>query len=245
MRTITYAIGDIHGCLDQMLEAAAWAEADAASRGAQGLVVFLGDYVDRGTDAPGVIDALMAGPVAGHMRWLPLRGNHDDMLAKVWADPSHHLAGQWWEHGGQQTLMNYGWNPLEHPIPAHLGEWIPERHARFLAGLPLCHEDEDRIYVHAGLRGGIPLAEQEEKDMLWIRSEFLNSDWDFGRTVVHGHTPGRRNPAVTPTRINMDTGCFVTGILACGAFEPGVHEPRVRLTGQGPYESFVRGREFC
>jgi len=241
---ITYAVGDVHGCLRQMLEAAAWAASDAEARGAVGRLVFLGDYVDRGTDAPGVVEALMAGPRDPHMEWLPLRGNHDDMLAKVWHDPGHPLAGQWWEHGGQHTLMNYGWDPLLDPVPRHLGEWIPESHAAFLGSLPLFHEDEDRIYVHAGLRPGVPLAEQTEKDMLWIRKDFLNSDWDFGKTVVHGHTPHRRNPDVRPGRVNIDTGCFATGVLACAAFDPEAREPRIWTSGGIPRESFSESPKF-
>lgn len=235
--TITYAIGDIHGCLRQMLEATEWAAADAESKGANGLVIFLGDYVDRGGDAPGVIETLMNGPKDSHMRWLPLKGNHDDMIAKIWQDPEHVLAGQWWEHGGQHTLMNYGWDPLLDPVPRHLGEWIPERHAAFLGSLPLHYEDDDRIYVHAGLRPGVPLAGQSEKDMLWIRKDFLNSEWDFGKTVVHGHTPHRRNPDVKEGRVNLDTGCYATGVLACGAFDPGAREPRIWLSGNRPCES--------
>lgn len=225
METVTYAIGDVHGCLDQLLEATAWAAMDASSKGVRGLVVMLGDYVDRGPDAPGVIETLMRGASEPHMQWLALRGNHDDMLARVWRDPSHRLAGSWWEHGGQRTLMNYGWDPTVHPVPRHLGEWIPERHADFLAGLPLMHQDDDRIYVHAGLRPGVPLDMQDERDLMWIRSEFLNSEVDFGRVVVHGHTPHKRNPHASNGRINLDAGCYATGRLAIASFRPGAPDP--------------------
>ena len=229
--TIHYAIGDVHGFLWQMQAALRWCAEDASARGMRGCVHLLGDYVDRGPDAKGVIECLMAGSPDPHVEWLPLRGNHDDVFARTWQNAADPEAAGWWEHGGQQTLMSYGWHPLHDPMPDTLSEWVPESHVAFLSSLPLVAVTPTAIFVHAGLRPGVDLRNQSSRDLMWIRGAFSGADHDFGRVVVHGHTPGSENPKRHRGRVSMDSGCFIGGILSAAAFDPGSAEPRFMTFG--------------
>ncbi len=190
------AVGDIHGCLDQLN---ALMSQVAPTLGDQ--VIFLGDYVDRGPASSGVIDYLIE-----FGRALPstvfLRGNHDQMFADYLDghEPTIFLM-----NGGLKTLSSYQNN----------GQWpIPSPHRAFLEALLNVYETEDYIFVHAGLRPGIPLAEQDITDLLWIRREFITSDYDWGKTVVYGHTP-LEAPLLTETRVGLDTGCVYGRQLTC------------------------------
>lgn len=237
--TVHYAVGDVHGCLPQMLAALDWCSADADDRGMKGVVHLLGDYVDRGPDSRGVIEALLSGAGGSHMAWRPLKGNHDHDFAAAWRDPQSPAASGWWVHGGQQTLASYGWNPMDHPAPDHLGEWVPESHIAFLESLPVAAATPQALFVHAGMRAGIPLEGQSARDLMWIRGAFLRSAYDFGRPVVHGHTYESGNPAVRENRVALDSGCFATGILSAAAFDPGSPLPRLARFGpRGLIESF-------
>nr|WP_250807762.1 metallophosphoesterase family protein [Neorhizobium tomejilense] len=238
--TVEYAIGDVHGYLDNLVTALRLCENDAASRGMRARIHLLGDYVDRGPDSRGVIELLMEGPKSADAEWLPLRGNHDHVFAAVCRDPAHELAREWWEHGGQQTLMSYGWHPLSHSFPSDIGSWVPKEHSDFLASLPLGHTVGGRLYVHAGVRPGRSLAEQTDRDLMWIRSEFLKYKEDFGHVVVHGHSPEAANPQDHGNRIAMDGGCFFTGNLAIAAFDPGVPAPRFMVAKALQFEPVRR-----
>jgi serine/threonine protein phosphatase 1 len=190
------AIGDIHGCLDQLRELLARVVPTP-----QDQLVFLGDYVDRGPDSAGVVEALLA--LREQLpRTVFLRGNHEQMLLDVLSggDPAIFLL-----NGGEQTIASYrnrgGWPP-------------PAAHRDFYHSLTSSFETEQFIFVHAGLRPGIPLARQDPADILWIRQAFLRSDEDWGKTVVFGHTP-RESVLVSKTRIGLDTGCVYGGHLTC------------------------------
>jgi serine/threonine protein phosphatase 1 len=234
--TIEYAIGDVHGHVENLATALRMCETDAADRRMRARVHLLGDYVDRGPDSCSVIEMLMRGPAADHVEWFPLRGNHDHVFASVCRDPFHELAREWWEHGGQQTLMSYGWDPLVHGVPSEIGSWVPEAHADFLASLPVAHVVGRRLFVHAGMRPGRTLEQQTDRDLMWIRYEFLKHDGDFGYTVVHGHSPEASNPRDHGNRIAMDGGCFYTGNLAISAFGPGVPTPRFMVAKAMAFE---------
>ena len=228
MTRLTYAIGDVHGRSDLLGQALAWIEADAGPRPAR--VVFLGDYVDRGPDSKGVVETLMRGPRRPDHEWVPLKGNHDAMMAAACAGVRPENVMLWFANGGVETLESYepGWRMRRASLP---GDVVPAEHVSFLRGLPCRFEDEARIFVHAGLRPGVPLAEQDEEDMLWIRDEFLRSDHDFGKLVVHGHTPNPDGPELLPNRLNLDTGAVWTGRLTVAAFDPGARLPRLFRTG--------------
>jgi serine/threonine protein phosphatase 1 len=190
------AIGDIHGCRDQL---AALLEKIAPTHNDQ--VVFLGDYIDRGPDSAGVISDLVT-----FRKVFPatifLRGNHEQMFADYLEDqdPTVFLL-----NGGAKTLNSY-----------HKSEqWpIPPVHLEFLNSLLNFHETQEFIFVHAGLRPNIPLAEQNSRDLLWIRQDFIESDYDWGKSIVYGHTP-LTTPLLTATRLGLDTGCVYGRQLTC------------------------------
>lgn len=236
-RTIEYAIGDVHGCLDELKEALEWCSTDADRQGVRGRVHLLGDFIDRGPDSKGVLDLLMQGPQDSHMEWLPIMGNHDEILALAWRSPGISENVQlWWEHGGQQTLQSFGWNPLGR-LPGHLGEFIDWSYIDFISNLPHLTVADDILFVHAGIRPGVPLQHQTLHDILYIRGDFMRSDEDFGRIVVHGHTPNRNeHPRVYPNRVALDSGCFSSGCLSIAAFDPGEHFPRLKVVGTEPKE---------
>lgn len=219
-----YVIGDIHGrsdLLDQMVEEI---ERDLErSPVANSLTVTLGDYVDRGPDSRGVLDRLASNPFP--TEYIALKGNHELMFEAFLRDPT--VASQWRRFGGLETLHSY-----KVPVAAvmvgkgfeeasnALRQSVPKEHFRFLGSLKLSLSMGDYFLCHAGVRPGIPLEHQREEDLLWIREEFLNSKMNFGKIVVHGHTP-MASPEVLPTRINIDTGAFATGRLTCLVLEGG------------------------
>ena len=146
-----------------------------------------------------------------------LKGNHEAYLLEVLRDPSK--VEDWRQFGGLQTLMSYGIQPTLNPDAAEqadlisaLTEVIGGDHLSFLQNLKPSFVCGDFFFVHAGVRPGIPLKEQQETDLLWIRNEFLDSDENFGKFIVHGHTPVRE-PDIRPNRINIDTGAYATGKL--------------------------------
>ncbi len=190
------AVGDIHGCLSQ-LEALLAAVAPTLND----RIVFLGDFIDRGPASAGVVDFLLE-----FRELFPatvfLRGNHEQMLLDYLAgkDPAIFLL-----NGGVTTLESY----------RRANAWpIPAAHLSFYESLRFYHETSGHIFVHAGLRPGIPLADQGPDDMLWIRRDFLDSDYAWGKAVVFGHTP-RQTPLLTKSRIGLDTGCVYGRQLTC------------------------------
>ncbi|MCK1368253.1 metallophosphoesterase [Bradyrhizobium sp. 62] len=210
-----YAISDVHGCshlLQQMLRVI---DADLAqSRPHHAIEVFMGDYIDRGPDPRSTLDILIERGRRGNTVFL--KGNHEAFLMRLLEDPSA-LAG-WLDVGGAQTLMSYGLAPpdLKRDEPASilrdLIQAMPIEHLKFLENLRLSFTCGDFFFVHAGVRPGIPLAAQTERDLLWIREEFLRSEKQFGKYIVHGHTPVRRAELLT-NRANIDTGAYATGNL--------------------------------
>lgn len=211
-----YAIGDVHGYLSELERAHRLIAEDRARVGDETApVVHIGDLCDRGPDTRGVLDFLLAGLAAGEP-WTTLMGNHDRLFAWFLEDPPRHdphlVVGWTWLHdnlGGQNTLASYGLVPGPRErlkeLHARAHEAIPEAHRRFVQALPLYWETKDHIFVHAGIRPGVPLAEQDEEDLVWIRHEFLDDTRDHGKLVVHGHTPVE---AVTHfgNRLDIDTG---------------------------------------
>jgi serine/threonine protein phosphatase 1 len=210
---LVYAVGDVHGHAEELGALLRRIAADAqASRAAQQpLLIFLGDYVDRGPDSRGVIDAVLAVEAAGEFEVVALKGNHEDALIRFLADPSY--AETWIANWGEATLRAYGvesWGG--EAVQARFQAALPDAHRRFLGRLALSHTVGDYHFVHAGVRPGVAVEAQDERDLLWIRHEFLSSDAAFGKVVVHGHTPAYA-PEVRANRIGVDTGCYFTGVL--------------------------------
>lgn len=218
-----YAIGDVHGCLPLLEDLQARILADSRSaRDMHIIQIFLGDYVDRGVDSRGVLDALLALPPPGWRR-ICLRGNHEQMLLGFLEDPGS--LEFWRNNGGLETLASYGVDvsrtrdPSEGPAVAEeFAAKLPESHLRLLRSLPVSTEIGQYFFVHAGVRPGVPLDRQDQDEMLWIREPFLWSDADFGKIVVHGHTPVEQ-PEIRHNRINIDTGAYLTGRLTCAVLE--------------------------
>ena len=219
-----YAIGDIHGRLDllQMLVAAV-EEEQRSLPPLRPTVVFLGDYVDRGPESRGVIDFLLEQPLPDFAR-VYLRGNHEDWFESFRSDMS--VGPSWLYCGGVETLASYGLratpgedDPMRlRALQADLATSLPASHRAFLRGLEPYREIGGYLFVHAGIRPGVPLAEQVADDFYWIRDAFLHSSADHGHVVVHGHTIANE-AQVCPNRIGIDTGAFTTNVLTCLVLE--------------------------
>ena len=215
-----YAIGDIHGRADLLRQLHRLIHEDAYRRQApRNVVVYLGDYVDRGDESRAVIDLLLDERLPS-FESIHIKGNHEESMLRFLEDTA--VGPPWLFYGGGQTLASYGVRPPEMPLNARdllraqseLAERLPPRHRRFLVDLSLSHSEGDYFFAHAGVRPGVPLDQQTAQDLLWIRDDFLLSEANFGKIVVHGHTIVPR-PDVRPNRIGIDTGAFASGHLTC------------------------------
>ncbi len=211
-----YAIGDIHGCLDRLRTLHAAIAADLAARPVPNpLLVHVGDYVDRGPDSAGVVRLLAAGDPLPGVPTVNLMGNHERTMidALEGIGPS---ATDWMISGGREALASWGGDPdaPRTTWPAH----VPPPDMAFLRGLAQRHQVGGYLFVHAGIRPGVPLGAQTEQDLITIRNSFLYSEQDFGVVVVHGHTP-RIAPEIRFNRIGIDTGAVFNGRLTCAVLE--------------------------
>jgi serine/threonine protein phosphatase 1 len=214
-----YAIGDVHGRFDLLQVLTAKIEADlSAAPASKSVEIFLGDYVDRGPQSRDVVEWLIAAPPLADRR-ICLLGNHEDMLLQALADPSELML--WLFNGGDATLASYGVQSVPpSPIGLHAAcvAAIPASHREFFAALPRTAEFGSYLFVHAGIDPSRPLEDQDPQDLVWIREPFLNADTDFGRIVVHGHTPVAAAD-FRPNRINIDTGAVFSDQLTCLVLE--------------------------
>lgn len=206
--TLTYAIGDIHGCADLLDALLEKIEAHAAGRSRR--LVFLGDYIDRGADSARVIETLR------RLQWRDeggvtcLMGNHEAMLLKTLHERGAREV--WLQNGGHETLRSFGVDGPE-GLPGDVLDWIE--------ALPTLHQDARRWYVHAGFRPEAGVPDPDDGARLWIREPFLSEERDYGRHVVHGHTPlSKGRPDVRRFRTNLDTGAVYGGALTAGVFGP-------------------------
>ncbi|MDF1726180.1 MAG: metallophosphoesterase family protein [Sulfitobacter sp.] len=220
-----YAIGDIHGQLAEMRRVLDLIEADG---GPDARIVFLGDYIDRGSDSKGVIDLLVEGLAQGRP-WTCLKGNHDRMMEWFLKDyPIHeaYLPSElYWLHprlGGDTTLASYGVEvtPKRRKIHIHAEaqEAVPQAHRAFLENCLLSYETESLFLAHAGIRPEVPLADQSEHDLLWIREEFHRYGGPHPKLIVHGHTPVDEATHFG-NRIDLDSGAGHGHPLTGAVFE--------------------------
>jgi serine/threonine protein phosphatase 1 len=214
-----YAVGDIHGRLDLLDELLARINTDIELRPtARPVHVFLGDYIDRGPASRGTIDRLIEHGKTKES--LFLKGNHELIAIKCLSDPA--LFDQWLRLGGMETLRSYGvagGKPIVE-LQSAFHSALPQTHFRFFRDLQTSFSIGDFFFAHAGVKPDVELPHQRENDLLWIREEFLSSNRDFGKIIVHGHTP-TSEIEVKPNRINIDTGAYATGRLTCLVVEDG------------------------
>ncbi len=214
-----YAVGDIHGCLERLRALHDAIAADLAERPvARAVLIHLGDLIDRGPDSAGVVAFLSGRPrPRGIAETTTLLGNHEAMmLAALEAPEEDDAARLWVVNGGADAL--FSWGVPRQVEPKDWAAHLPAAHLAFLRALPLSVRLDGYLFVHAGIRPGVPIAQQERHDLLWIREPFLSSKADHGAVVVHGHTP-RPAPEVRPNRIGIDTGAVMGGTLTCLVLE--------------------------
>jgi serine/threonine protein phosphatase 1 len=213
-----YAVPDIHGMDDALVDALTRIDADRVSHpSADTMQVFLGDYVDRGPASRGVIDRLIARSRSQQL--VLLKGNHETLFRDFGTNPG--LLSRWGKFGGLQALQSYGLKPSADPGPDEQRELAREfasavqpAHFQLIDRMPSSFTCGDFFFVHAGVRPGIPLDRQKDEDLLWIRQDFLSHEGDFEKFVIHGHTPVDA-PEVRANRINLDTRAYATGRLTC------------------------------
>lgn len=201
----TFVIGDVHGCIDEVDRLL-----DALEPAAGDTVCFLGDYIDRGPSARGVIDRLVRLRQEGP-RCVFLKGNHEDMFLAFMGQPGRYGDAFLW-NGGGATLASYGLSGLPGAVVA---ERLPPSHRDFLSTLQTQVRFGRFLSVHAGVRPTRPLDAQVEEDLLWIREEFIATTHSFPYTVLFGHTPQREVRLHLPFKVGLDTGLVYGNRLSC------------------------------
>ncbi|KAJ55698.1 hypothetical protein ACMU_13505 [Actibacterium mucosum KCTC 23349] len=221
---LTYAIGDVHGCLSEYkaLEDAILADIDALRSDHPAMILLIGDIVDRGPHSAQLIDHLMS-PTRPNVTRIVLRGNHEDMMLRFLDDPRGNMA--WLAHGGRETLASYG--AVEDAIVSNdskrlknlVASIFPPSHRAFLESLPVCLTVDRYVFCHAGFDPKKPMENQTAKDFMWSDPSKLDthdSDW----VCVHGHVPVG-DVTESSSRIAIDTGAYATGRLS--AVKLGIH----------------------
>mgnify|MGYP002789769358 CR=1 FL=1 len=214
-----YAVGDIHGCAGLLKALLVMINADAAHNKRR--LIFLGDYVDRGEDSKAVIETLLA-IRAAEPDAIFLKGNHEEAILDFLDAPDRNE--DWLHWGGDKTLESYGvaqiWRKAPTDLAAELAGKMPEDHLDFLKSLEIWRPLGDYLFVHAGFRPGVALADQRESDCLWIRGEFHNAapEQRLREVVVHGHHPVKK-PQDHGWRIAVDTGAVWSDMLTAVVLE--------------------------
>ena len=210
----TYAMSDIHGCRDKLERLVARCHADAKDERTR--FMFLGDYIDRGPDSRGVLDYLIDLQSRRPGDVTCLTGNHEDLALNAIDDRSQ--IDLWVvNNGGDKALRSFG---VTHPSD------IPTRYIAWMRVLATHYDDGARFFVHAGIDPSRPLDRQNRHDMLWMREPFLSDPRDFGRFIVHGHTPVRGGrPDLRANRINIDTAAVLGGPLTAAVFHDNIPMP--------------------
>ncbi len=218
-----YAIGDIHGRRDLLEKLLSQIDADDAARGpAKTSLILLGDLMDRGPDSRGVIELLMKLSAATTTVTV-LAGNHEELMIRAY-EGDRAIASTFNRAGGKETMMSYGvtaeqyeaWDLGE--LVDNVRHFVPADHIDFLKGFKNWHKARDYLFVHAGIRPGVPIEEQDSADLRWIRGGFIDSNEDFGAMVIHGHTITKTVDECA-NRIGIDTGAFASGVLTAIGIE--------------------------
>jgi serine/threonine protein phosphatase 1 len=226
---LVYAIGDIHGRYDLLkaLLGEIWRDCRARAAGRVPVLIFCGDYIDRGPHSAHVLDSLNWLGRRTDIRLHLLKGNHEQAMLDFLREPER--AFGWLGFGGAETLASYG--VAAPPEGADdrslittrdaLLDALPASHLTLLQRLETMTTVGDYVFVHAGLRPGVSLADQIEHDLLWIRKDFLKSQASHDLFVVHGHTWSDEHPKLLGNRLGLDTGAYSTGVLTAVRLEDG------------------------
>jgi len=238
--TVVYAVGDIHGRSDLLETLLRGIEQHSQGRqAARFVVVFLGDYLSRGSDSRAVVEQVMSWrssrPASTEV--IALQGNHED-LALRFLQGEMEAGRHWFDYDGLDALADYGVVAVDPGarddgslqfLRERFAEALPQEHLAFLQALAISHREQDYHFVHAGVRPGVTLAEQNAHDQKWIRKRFLESDADHGAIVVHGHSIVP-TPQVRHNRIAIDTGAYASGVLTCLVLE-GIQRAFLQVVG--------------
>ena len=196
-----FAIGDIHGCYNKLQELMDKIPVDFK----HDRLIFLGDYIDRGPDSFKVVEFLI-NLKKKYLNTVFLKGNHEEMLEL-------YLKGiemmTFVGNGGRHTLESYSRH-----FKGNANDLIPQSHLDFFQSLLLFYETENYIFVHAGLKKGVPLEKQKPDDLLWIRKSFIRTKYNFKKRVIFGHTYFQE-PLIQPNKIGIDTGAVYGNKLTC------------------------------
>lgn len=238
MPAALYAIGDVHGRLDLLKALEAQIFADGAALVGEKWIVMLGDLIDRGPASAQVLDHVQM-PVPAGWRRICLCGNHDHAMVMAMQDMA--MFEQWLSFGGIETLASYGLDPkalagAEHRwtrLQALLESHIPAEHIQFLRTRPIMLQLPGYVFVHAGLRPGVPLDQQTDHDLMWIRPNRTSGEASFPFTIVHGHTP-TESVDVSSRSINLDTGAFASGILSAVRLTPDAKPVLLQVSARHP-----------
>jgi serine/threonine protein phosphatase 1 len=228
------AIGDLHGRIDLVHQLAPHLDLLARDTEKRLIEVYLGDYVDRGPNSMAVVEFLIRRSRFTDRTVVCLLGNHEQALLSGLENDRNFE--KWLEFGGRPTIASYGLSMEVSPsaisrIRQAFAASFPVEHVEFLKSLRLYYSHSEFLFVHAGLRPGVALADQTPNDLLWIRDSFLRSAANFGATVVHGHSP-TLNPEFRRNRIGIDTGAYYSSVLSCLLItSEGIS---VRQTGRRP-----------
>ena len=222
-----YAIGDIHGRLDLLKQLMDQIDAEPKPAGVTVKKVFLGDYIDRGVQSKQVLDYLiqLADKESGAQKPDFLLGNHEQVMRELVKKSDIKLLQDWMRFGGRETLMSYGIRPAMLATAGNLNtmlgdflEKYPKTHHDYVCSMQTSVTYGDYFFCHAGARHGVPLLEQSEQDLVWIRRDFLANTKRFEKMIVHGHTISEE-AELLPHRINVDTGAYATGCLTAIGLE--------------------------
>lgn len=229
-KTVVWAVGDVHGRLDLLKPLVEAIMTDAAASAAERkVVIFLGDYIDRGPDSRGVVRYLAGVSANTDIEWRFLMGNHEKTLLNFLDDPS--VGPRWCDYGGQATIRSYGLRipDLKHKpevwahLAADLRHKLSEREMRFFEEQELSITVGDYFFAHAGARPGQSLDQQSAEDLIWIRGSFLDSEAEFDQIIVHGHTPSAE-VHVDHRRVGIDTRAYESGVLTALRLEGRARE---------------------
>lgn len=234
---VAWAVGDVHGRLDLLKPLVEAITADAAASLAhRKVVIFLGDYIDRGPESRGVIRYLIQLPADAGIEWRFLKGNHEEAMLNFLDDPT--FGSSWCEYGGDAALASYNLKPPEMRhrteawarVSADLNHKVTAKERAFLENLEFSISIGDYFFAHAGARPGQSLNRQTERDLMWIRDSFLDSEIVFEKVVVHGHTP-TKDVHVDHRRIGIDTKAYESGRLSAVRLEASARKVMQAIEG--------------